>query len=142
VRVNSSTPDRATWAATSTFDAHAKAGAGLAERFVGKRVLLVMDERIEREGRRFPVAAGILLGLGLGGFFDGIVLHQLLQWHHMLSTAGYPPDTIENLRVNTLRTGSSTRRPMALSWPASCCSGDGRIGRISGGRDACWRGAC
>ncbi len=28
---------------------------------------------------RFP-AAGILFGLGLGGFFDGIVLHQLLQW--------------------------------------------------------------
>ncbi len=27
---------------------------------------------------------GLLVGLGLGGFFDGIVLHQLLQWHHML----------------------------------------------------------
>jgi uncharacterized membrane protein len=36
--------------------------------------------------------AGILLGLGLGGFFDGIVLHQLLQWHHMLSS-WYPVDT-------------------------------------------------
>ncbi|TIP73091.1 MAG: DUF2243 domain-containing protein, partial [Mesorhizobium sp.] len=35
------------------------------------------------EHRRFPTSAGILLGLGLGGFFDGIVLHQLLQWHHM-----------------------------------------------------------
>jgi uncharacterized membrane protein len=29
-------------------------------------------------------AAAILLGLGLGGFFDGIVLHQILQWHHMI----------------------------------------------------------
>ncbi|MGZ5240675.1 MAG: DUF2243 domain-containing protein, partial [Caldimonas sp.] len=28
----------------------------------------------------FPAAAGILFGLGLGGFFDGIVLHQILQW--------------------------------------------------------------
>jgi uncharacterized membrane protein len=27
----------------------------------------------------------LLLGIGLGGFFDGIVLHQILQWHHMLS---------------------------------------------------------
>jgi uncharacterized membrane protein len=27
----------------------------------------------------FPVSAGILFGLGLGGFFDGIVLHQVLQ---------------------------------------------------------------
>ncbi len=28
--------------------------------------------------RSFPTAAGIFFGLGLGGFFDGIVLHQLL----------------------------------------------------------------
>ena len=29
--------------------------------------------------------AGGLLGFALGGFFDGIVLHQLLQWHHLFS---------------------------------------------------------
>jgi uncharacterized membrane protein len=29
---------------------------------------------------------GLLLGVGLGGFVDGIVLHQLLQWHHLLSS--------------------------------------------------------
>jgi uncharacterized membrane protein len=57
------------------------------------------------EHREFPIAAGILLGLGLGGFFDGIVLHQLLQWHHMLTSAGYPPDSIRNLEVNTLWDG-------------------------------------
>ena len=39
--------------------------------------------------------AGILLGLGLGGFFDGIVLHQLLQWHHMVSNVeSFSPDTV------------------------------------------------
>ena len=27
----------------------------------------------------------ILLGVALGGFFDGILLHQILQWHHLLS---------------------------------------------------------
>lgn len=27
----------------------------------------------------------VLLGLALGGFFDGILLHQILQWHHLLS---------------------------------------------------------
>lgn len=26
-----------------------------------------------------------LLGFALGGFFDGILLHQILQWHHLLS---------------------------------------------------------
>jgi uncharacterized membrane protein len=45
-----------------------------------------------------------LFGLGLGGFFDGIVLHQLLQWHHMLSS-WYPINTIENLELNTLWDG-------------------------------------
>ena len=28
------------------------------------------------------------MGLGLGGFIDGIVLHQILQWHHMLTDTG------------------------------------------------------
>jgi uncharacterized membrane protein len=28
--------------------------------------------------------AGYLLGFALGGFFDGILLHQILQWHHLL----------------------------------------------------------
>lgn len=61
---------------------------------------------MESEERRdFPISAGILFGLGLGGFFDGIVLHQLLQWHHMLTSAGYPPDTVPNLEVNTLWDG-------------------------------------
>jgi uncharacterized membrane protein len=50
--------------------------------------------------------AGILLGLGFGGFFDGIVFHQLLQWHHMLTSAGYPPDSVANLQVNTLADGA------------------------------------
>jgi uncharacterized membrane protein len=54
--------------------------------------------------RSFPTGAGVLFGLGLGGFFDGIVLHQILQWHHMLSS-WYPDDTIENLRLNTLWDG-------------------------------------
>lgn len=29
--------------------------------------------------------AGYLLGFAFSGFFDGIVLHQILQWHHLLS---------------------------------------------------------
>ncbi len=53
----------------------------------------------------FPPAAGILFGLGLGGFFDGILLHQILQWHHMLTSAGFPPDSVDNLKFNTLWDG-------------------------------------
>lgn len=33
---------------------------------------------------RLSWSAG-LLGFALGGFFDGILLHQILQWHHLLS---------------------------------------------------------
>ena len=57
------------------------------------------------EDRNFPITAGILLGLGLGGFFDGIILHQVLQWHHMLTSGGYPADSVRNLQINTLWDG-------------------------------------
>ncbi len=60
---------------------------------------------VDDNGRGFPTSSGILLGLGLGGFFDGIVLHQVLQWHHMLTSAGYPADSIRNLEINTLWDG-------------------------------------
>jgi len=50
------------------------------------------------------IIAAMLLGVGLGGLFDGIVLHQILQWHHMISTP-MPPDTLENLELNTLGDG-------------------------------------
>ena len=59
----------------------------------------------DRDASSFPLSAGVLLGLGLGGFFDGIVLHQLLQWHHMLTSAGYPADSVRNLQINTLWDG-------------------------------------
>ncbi|HEX7055546.1 MAG TPA: DUF2243 domain-containing protein [Burkholderiales bacterium] len=58
-----------------------------------------------RENHGFPTSAGMLLGLGLGGFFDGIVLHQILQWHHMATSAGYPADTLANLELNTVLDG-------------------------------------
>ena len=34
---------------------------------------------------RSLLAPGLVTGVGLGMFLDGIVLHQLLQWHHLLS---------------------------------------------------------
>jgi len=43
--------------------------------------------------------AGILIGIGMGGFVDGIVLHQILQWHNMVSN-WVPPTTMEAMRVN------------------------------------------
>ena len=49
--------------------------------------------------RRPSLRAGLVLGVGLGGFVDGIVLHQLVQWHSMLS-ARVPPYSMDAMRVN------------------------------------------
>jgi uncharacterized membrane protein len=39
--------------------------------------------------RRYPpLHWSAVLGFSLGGIFDGILLHQILQWHHLLSSVG------------------------------------------------------
>jgi uncharacterized membrane protein len=53
-------------------------------------------------GRPTPVplfSAALILGIGLGGFIDGIALHQILQWHEMIS-AKLPPTTYVAKSVN------------------------------------------
>jgi uncharacterized membrane protein len=50
------------------------------------------------------LAPGILLGSGLGGFIDGIVLHQILQWHNMLSSV-VPPVDLLSAKYNMLWDG-------------------------------------
>ncbi|MFW7345388.1 MAG: DUF2243 domain-containing protein [Pigmentiphaga sp.] len=47
--------------------------------------------------------AGYLLGFALGGFFDGILLHQILQWHHLLS--GLQGEAWRDLRVQVMADG-------------------------------------
>ncbi|WP_309092908.1 DUF2243 domain-containing protein [Phenylobacterium sp.] len=35
---------------------------------------------------RSPIITwALVLGIAMGGFFDGVLLHQILQWHHLLS---------------------------------------------------------
>jgi len=43
----------------------------------------------------------VVLGVALGGFFDGILLHQILQWHHLLSLVS----GMDDLRVQVLWDG-------------------------------------
>ncbi|ACI99139.1 DUF2243 domain-containing protein [Rhodospirillum centenum] len=56
-------------------------------------------------GRGSPglIRAGGLLGFALGGFFDGILLHQILQWHHLLSAL--EGAAFADLRVQVLADG-------------------------------------
>lgn len=76
--------------------------------------------------RRAPLAAaGLMLGTGLGGFLDGILLHQLLQWHGMFTTA-LPATDLVAAKVNMIGDGVfhvltwiSTVAGLALLWEAA-----------------------
>ncbi|HZQ46730.1 MAG TPA: DUF2243 domain-containing protein [Verrucomicrobiae bacterium] len=49
------------------------------------------------------VRAGFILGAGFGGLADGIILHQILGWHHLICyTVDCQPTSIDQLqRENT-----------------------------------------
>lgn len=95
--------------------------------------------RTDKSERRRIIWGGVLAGLGLGGFFDGIVLHQIFQWHHMVSNV-YPTTTVAGLEINTLGDGLfhaatyiftavglfllwSVARRRQTSWPLSLLTG-------------------
>ena len=70
------------------------------------------------------ILAGSFLGVGMGAFVDGIVLHQLLQAHSMLS-ARYPLTSVTNLEINMFWDGLfhafawlTTAMGIALLWRA------------------------
>lgn len=62
------------------------------------------DTIAAKSDRQLLITAGILLGLGQAGFFDGIFFHQLLQWHHMFTNIE-SGETVAGLELNTLGDG-------------------------------------
>ncbi|WP_245549220.1 DUF2243 domain-containing protein [Noviherbaspirillum massiliense] len=65
-----------------------------------------MDHRIEAimpPNYRSFHWAGYCIGFALGGFFDGILLHQVLQWHHFLS--GWTQTPFNDPRIQILADG-------------------------------------
>ncbi|WP_232320190.1 DUF2243 domain-containing protein [Herbidospora daliensis] len=85
---------------------------------------------------------GIVLGVGLGGFVDGILLHQVLQWHHMLSSTDtdnigvryYSPLTVPGLEMNTLWDGLFH----TVCWLAVLTGLALLYGRVAHGRRRVW----
>jgi uncharacterized membrane protein len=80
--------------------------------------------------RRPLISAGTLLGIGMGGFVDGILFHQLLQLHNMLS-ARYPKTGVDprtavvNIEINMFWDGlfhaftwTMTALGLTLLWRA------------------------
>jgi uncharacterized membrane protein len=62
----------------------------------------VADHSPGRTGSRVFWGAA-LLGIALGGLFDGILLHQVLQWHHLLSLVG--SESLHDIRAQVLADG-------------------------------------
>lgn len=56
-----------------------------------------------RKTTRRPMIAAFVLGVAMSGFFDGILLHQVLQWHHLLSLV--PGRAIQDPRVQVMADG-------------------------------------
>ncbi len=52
-----------------------------------------------RADPRRSLLASLLIGIGMGGFIDGILFHQILQLHNMLSNV-VPRDTLLHEQVN------------------------------------------
>ena len=66
--------------------------------------------------------AGIVLGLGLGGFVDGIALHQILGWHHLIcTTETCQVETVEALQLQNRQDGFFQLATWRLT-AAGCCS--------------------
>jgi uncharacterized membrane protein len=72
------------------------------------------------------VAAVALIGFGMGGFVDAIVLHMILQWHQMISNI-LPPDTLLRKSVNMFWDGIfcaitwvMTGTGLVLFWRQAC----------------------
>ncbi|HEY8357618.1 MAG TPA: DUF2243 domain-containing protein [Ramlibacter sp.] len=62
-----------------------------------------MQDSSRSDGARPLRRGAFLVGLGLGGFFDGILLHQVLQWHHFLSNVDAP--ALRDMRMQILADG-------------------------------------
>lgn len=85
--------------------------------------------------RRGPlISAGVLMGAGLGGFVDGIVLHQILQWHNMLS-GKLPPTNLVDAKVNMFWDGIFH----AAVWVMTTI-GLSMLWRVGQRRDVPWSG--
>jgi uncharacterized membrane protein len=60
------------------------------------------------------VVFSLLLGIGMGGFVDGILLHQILQWHQMIS-GWVEPNTVTAKNINMFWDGIFH----AVTWTAT-----------------------
>jgi uncharacterized membrane protein len=66
-------------------------------------LMSMVSNRRQGCGERLPTAGAFILGFAFSAFFDGILLHQVLQWHHLLSLV--QGESFRNMRVQILADG-------------------------------------
>ena len=84
--------------------------------------------------RKPLIAAGTLLGIGLGGFLDGILFHQIMQIHSMLS-AKLSQDQLVNVKISMVWDGLFH----ALTWITTVI-GLGMLWHAGKVKDCPWSG--
>jgi uncharacterized membrane protein len=84
--------------------------------------------------RKPLIAAGTILGIGMGGFVDGILFHQILQIHNMLS-AKIPPTSLVNIQTTMVWDGLFH----ALTWVMTAI-GIAMLWHAGKRRDVPWSG--
>src|SRR5205807_3277573 len=82
------------------------------------------------------IRAGTVIGIGMGGFADGILFHQILQLHNMLSNRVLR-DTLVNEQINMFWDGlfhaftwTSVAIGIALLWRAATAPRPFLSGRV------------
>ncbi|WP_437668794.1 DUF2243 domain-containing protein [Sorangium sp. So ce131] len=101
------------------------------------------DTGVAARTSRAVKVAGVLFGMGAGGLIDGILFHQLLQWHHLICFSCHPGATIDDVRRNIVADGLFSVVAFGLTvagvgklWRALRAGGDPLPGRILPGAAA------
>ena len=82
------------------------------------------------------VRAGIVLGMGFGGFADGIILHQILGWHHLICySMNCQPTSIAQLQRENTQDGF-----FHLALWLVMLAGTAMLFRAAAGAGPAWKG--
>ena len=85
--------------------------------------------------------AAVVLGIGTGGFMDGIVFHQLMQWHSMLS-AKVPATDYIGKSINMFWDGIFHAFCLVVVFIELPCCGGFPKRRMQTVREVCWWAVC
>ena len=97
----------------------------------------IKDPSVTPNNRPLIIASAVT-GVGLSGFFDGIVLHQILRWHHLLSLV--PGESMRRMENQILADGlfhvlmyAITATGLYLLWRSRSTGSNANCRSVAGG---------